>query len=178
MGARGDHGKLTVHLLSRGWLLSTLAMPMAGCDLAPDLMDPASGAPAPDFTLPDLEGHSWQLSEFRGQTLLINFWATWCAPCRREMPALDRLHQRMAGAGFHVIGIHVGPNTAIDSFLKETPVSFPILVDADLRLANWKVPAIPATFLIDAEGKVRYSAFGEREWDAPEAVEFFTALID
>lgn len=157
---------------------SALALGTVSCSDEPGLMEQASGKPAPDFVLPDLDGQSWQLSQARGQTLLINFWATWCEPCRREMPALSRLHEAMAGKDFQVIGIHVGPSKEIGRFLEETLVSFPILIDADLALEDWNVPMLPATFLIDAEGYARYWAFGEREWDSPEAVEFFTAALD
>ena len=157
---------------------STLALGTISCSDEPELMEQASGKLAPDFVLPDLDGQSWQLSQARGQVLLINFWATWCEPCRREMPALSRLHETMAGKGFQVIGIHVGPSKEIELFLEETPVNFPILIDADLALADWNVPVLPATFLIDAEGHARYWALGEREWDSPEAVEFFTAALN
>ena len=155
-----------------------LALGSAGCSDEPELMEEASGKQAPDFVLPDLNGQPWQLSQAAGQVLLINFWATWCAPCRREMPALARLHEAMAGKNFQVIGIHVGPSTEIGRFLVETPVGFPILVDAELALEDWNVPMLPATFLIDAEGYARYWAIGEREWDSPEAMEFFSAVLD
>lgn len=157
---------------------SALALGTISCSDEPELMEQASGKPAPDFVLPDLDGQSWQLGQARGQVLLINFWATWCEPCRREMPALNRLHEAMAGKDFQVIGIHVGPSKEIELFLEETPVGFPILIDADLALADWNVPVLPATFLIDAGGHARYWALGEREWDSPEAVEFFTAVLD
>ena len=157
---------------------SALTLGAAGCSDEPELMEEASGKSAPDFVLPDLDGQPWQLSRARGQVLLVNFWATWCAPCRREMPALARLHEAMAGKNFQVIGIHVGPSAEIKRFLAETPVSFPILVDADLALEDWNVLMLPATFLVDAEGHARYQAVGEREWDSPEAVEFFSAVFD
>ena len=157
---------------------SALVLGATGCGDEPELMKEASGEPAPDFVLPGLDGQPWQLSQAQGQVLLINFWATWCAPCRREMPALARLHEAMAGENFQVIGIHVGPSAKIEHFLKETPVGFPILVDAELALEDWKIPVLPATFLIDAEGYARYWAVGEREWDSPEALEFFSAALD
>ena len=159
-------------------LACTLAWTVTGCGDEPELMEEASGKLAPDFVLPDLDGQPWRLSQARGQFLLINFWATWCAPCRREMPALTRLHETLSNGKFQVIGIHVGPSATIKRFLVETSVEFPVLVDADLALEDWNVPALPATFLIDAEGRARYWAVGEREWDSPEAVEFFTALLD
>ena len=94
------------------------------------------------------------------------------------MPALARLHEAMAGENFQVIGIHVGPSKEIGRFRVETPVGFPVLVDAELALEDWKVPMLPATFLIDAEGHARYWAIGEREWDSPEALELFSAILN
>ena len=162
--------------LARPLLLGALLLALGGCDTEPQLMEPSTGAVAPDFTLPDRDGHPWQLSRQRGRTLLVNFWATWCAPCRREMPALERLHRKLGGDAFEVVGIHVGPSKDIERFLDEVPVSFTLLTDADLALDDWEVPMLPATFLIDAEGRTRYWALGEREWDAPEALDFFAAL--
>jgi len=141
------------------------------------LMNPASGQLAPDFALPDLEGNHWQLSQHRGQVLLINFWATWCAPCREEMPALERLHQALGSERFEVIGIHSGPSSDMDQFLAETPVSFTILMDTNLALDDWRIQALPTTFLIDAEGHARYWVSGIREWDSAEAQEFFASFL-
>ena len=163
---------------ARAALLAALAL-AAGCAEERPLMDPASGRAAPAFALPDLDGQTWRLEEHRGRTLLLNFWATWCAPCREEMPALDRLHRTLGGAGdFAVVGIHVGPGgDALDAFLEEVPVSFPILVDADLALADWDVAALPTTVLLDPGGRARYAAAGPREWDSEAALQFFAAAV-
>lgn len=163
---------------ARALLLAWLAL-AAGCAEERPLMDPASGRTAPGFALPDLEGRTWQLGEHRGRTLLINFWATWCAPCREEMPALERLHRTLGGDGrFSVVGVHVGPaGDTLGTFLEEVPVSFPILVDADLALADWNVAALPTTVLIDPDGRARYAAAGPREWDSEEALEFFAGML-
>ena len=163
---------------ARALLLACLAL-AAGCAEERPLMDPASGKIAPGFALPDLEGRTWRLGEHRGRTLLINFWATWCAPCREEMPALERLHRTLGGDGrFSVVGVHAGPGgDALGVFLEEVPVSFPILVDADLALADWSVAALPTTVLIDPDGRARYAAAGPREWDSEEALEFFADLL-
>ncbi len=163
--------------LSRQILLLACTLALAGCSEEPELMNPASGDLAPDFVLPTLDGQHWRLNQQRGRVLLINFWATWCAPCRREMPALDRLNQQLGGTAFEVIGVHVGPSADIEKFLEETPVSFPILMDEDLQLDGWGVRALPSTFLIDAQGHARYWAIGEREWDSSQALEFFNNLL-
>lgn len=168
----------TLAAAARAACLACLAL-AAGCAEERALMDPASGRTAPEFALPDLEGRTWRLGEHRGRTLLINFWATWCAPCREEMPALERLHRTLGGDGhFSVIGVHVGPaGDALGVFLEEVPVSFPILVDADLALADWNVAALPTTVLIDLDGRARYAAAGPREWDSEEALEFFVDIL-
>ena len=169
----------TLFAAARAVCLAGLALAAGGCAEERALMDPASGRAAPEFALPDLEGRTWRLSEHRGRTLLINFWATWCAPCREEMPALERLHRALGGDGeFSVVGVHVGPaGDALGAFLEETPVSFPILVDAELALADWNVAALPTTVLLDADGRARYAAAGPREWDAEEALEFFAGML-
>lgn len=163
---------------ARAVLLACLAL-AAGCAEERALMEPASGRAAPDFALPDLEGRTWRLSEHRGRALLINFWATWCAPCREEMPALERLHRILGGDGrFSVVGVHVGPaGGALEVFLEEVPVSFPILVDADLALADWSVAALPTTVLVGPDGRARYAAAGPRAWDSAAALEFFAAAL-
>ena len=142
-----------------------------------EFMNPASGRLAPDFALPDLNGNHWQLSQQRGRMLLINFWATWCAPCREEMPALNRLQQAIDPERLQVIGIHSGPSPEMQEFLSETPVNFPILVDANLALSDWQIRALPTTFLLDQDGHALYWVSGIREWDSSESIEFFSDLL-
>ena len=87
-------------------------------------------APAPDFTLKSLAGSNLRLEEYRGQVVLINFWASWCGPCRQEMPILDQLHQRYEDTGFAVLGVNVeGEVEPARKVLDRTPVSFPVLID-------------------------------------------------
>lgn len=147
--------------------------------LAEGLMDPVSGSPkAGDFSLENINGKKSSLSEYKGKFVLLNFWATWCAPCRKEMPAMDNLHNEFGGEGLEVVGIHVGPSLAgVKKFLKAVPVSFTILMDKDMSLASWDVRGLPTTFLISPDGKLVYKAVGEREWDSPEMVKFLEALV-
>lgn len=144
-------------------------------ETAPSLMNPVEGQPEVGFVLPDNVGIIRNMEDYRDKTLLINFWATWCEPCREEMPALSRLHQDRAGKKFRVIAIHVGPGE-VEKFLEEVPVSFPILLDEQLEMTDWNVTALPTSFLISPEGKMQYKAIGVREWDAEEAHEFFDAV--
>ncbi len=147
--------------------------------LAESLMDPVSGTPkAGEFNLENTNGNKISLSDYEGKFVLVNFWATWCAPCRKEMPAMSNLHNEFGGDGLEVVGIHVGPSLAgVKKFLESVPVSFTILMDKDMSLASWNVRGLPTTFLINPEGKLVYQAVGEREWDSPEMMKFLKALV-
>jgi peroxiredoxin len=118
--------------------------------------------PAPDFKLPVRSGQSMALSDLKGQVVLINFWASWCGPCRKEMPVLDQLYQRYKPLGFTLLGVNVEEDSAAaESWLKDTPVSFPILFDRKNSVSKlYDVTAMPSTVLVDRQGHVRYLHFG------------------
>ena len=118
--------------------------------------------PAPDFTLTDANGQSVTLSDLRGQVIMINFWASWCGPCRQEMPLLEQIHQRYEPLGFTLLGVNVEENPADgQAFLKERPVSFPVLYDPENGISKLHdVVAMPSTVLIDRQGNVRYLHHG------------------
>jgi peroxiredoxin len=119
----------------------------------------ADTAPAaPDFTLKSASGSNIKLSELRGQVVMINFWASWCGPCRQEMPLLEKMYQRYQPLGFTLLGVNVEPNTAdAQKLLKDIPVSFPILFDTTSEVSKlYRVAAMPSTALVDRDGKVRY----------------------
>ena len=108
----------------------------------------------------------------------MNFWATWCNPCKAEMPTLEAIHKRLNSEKFTVIGIHVGPGPEnIKNYLNISPVSFPIFIDMDLEY-DWGVPGLPTTFLISPDGKMLYRAVGKRDFSSPEMELFFVKLID
>jgi len=115
-------------------------------------------APAPDFTLKSNSGDNLKLSELRGEVVLINFWASWCGPCRQEMPILSELHDKYKDMGFTVLGVNVEGNSAqARKLLKEIPVSFPVLFDNDSTVSReYDVVAMPSTVLVDRSGNVRY----------------------
>jgi len=126
---------------------------------------PAIGAdsgPAPNFTLTDAGGQSVTLSDLQGQVVMINFWASWCGPCREEMPLLEQIHQRYESLGFTLLGVNVEENSADgQAFLAERPVSFPVLYDPDNGISKlYDVVAMPSTVLIDRQGNVRYLHHG------------------
>lgn len=136
--------------------------------------------PVPDVSFTDLDGGTHRLAEYRGKALLVNFWATWCAPCRAEMPALDRLQAAQGGENFAVLTIAAGrnPPAAIEKFLTEAEAThLPRLTDPSMALArSFGVLAMPVSILIDAEGNEVARMVGDAEWDSPAAQELIRQL--
>lgn len=118
----------------------------------------AIDAVAPDFTLKSRSGENMKLSEFRGDVVMINFWASWCAPCRQEMPLLEDMYKKYNELGFVLLGVNVEENSAkANDFLRDVPVSFPILFDDKNEISKlYKVVAMPSTIMVDRDGKMRY----------------------
>ena len=113
---------------------------------------------APNFTLKSHTGENLRLSEQRGEVIMLNFWASWCGPCRQEMPELDELHAKYHGLGFSVFGINVDAERSMaDKVLAEIPVDFPILFDTDNQVSElYNVDAMPMTVLVDRDGTIRH----------------------
>jgi peroxiredoxin len=113
---------------------------------------------APDFALKSTRGENLRLSEHRGEVVLLNFWASWCGPCRQEMPILNTLHQRYNKLGFSVIGVNVDKDSSLaDKLLKDIPVTFPVLLDDTGAVSNsYTVSAMPTSVLIDRDGNMRF----------------------
>lgn len=133
------------------YILAALLLGLAGAALA-------GTAPAPDFALKSDSGENLRLSELRGEVVLINFWASWCGPCRQEMPILSELHDQYQDMGFTVLGVNVEENSAdARRLLQDMPVSFPVLFDNDSKVSKqYDVVAMPSTVLVDRDGNVRY----------------------
>jgi thiol-disulfide isomerase/thioredoxin len=131
-------------------LAALLAMPIASAE--------ALKGPAPDFVLKSNGGKNVRLSELRGQVVMINFWASWCGPCRQEMPLLDELHSRYKGLGFTVLGVNVEEDSRkADGLLRQIPVSFPVLYDTENEVSEmYGVNAMPTTVMVDRNGNMRY----------------------
>jgi peroxiredoxin len=119
---------------------------------------PVAGQEAPDFTLKSGSGKNLRLRELRGEVVLVNFWATWCGPCRQEMPQLNRLYDQYRQAGFTLLGVNIDDSPeAARVLMRKLGVKFPVLFDTDKRVSRrYDVDAMPATLLIDRDGKVRY----------------------
>lgn len=139
-----------------------------------------SPAPAPDVAFKDPSGGDRRLADWRGKVVLVNFWATWCAPCRAEMPALDRLQAELGGDSFEVVTVATGRNAlpAIDKFFDEAGVTrLPKFKDERQALARaMGVIGLPVTVILDAEGNEVARLIGEAAWDTPEAKALISAL--
>ena len=117
---------------------------------------PAEGEPAPDFALSGLDGTHWRLSELRGKAVLLNFWATWCGPCRKELPHLEKLHQRFSRDGLVVLGVSDEKGDESRAFLEEHGITFPTLNDHAAEVfRRYRVTAIPTTLIIGPDGRLR-----------------------
>ena len=130
---------------------------LAATSAQAELLAIANSPMAPDFTLKAHAGANYRLSEQRGSVILVNFWATWCGPCRQEMPVLDALAKKYADLGVQVIGVNVETETdGVQNYLAEVPVSFPILLDLEnIASKAYDVKAMPTTVIIDKDGRVR-----------------------
>lgn len=111
--------------------------------------------------------------------VLLNFWATWCDPCREEMPSIRKLGERLAGKPFTVLGVNYGESPArIEGFLKQVPVAFPMLLDRNQEVSrSWRVRVLPASFLVGPDGRVRFHAIGEIDWAADATVAAIRRLL-
>lgn len=127
----------------------------------------ASANAAPDFTLQSNSGENVRLAEARGQVVMLNFWATWCTPCRKEMPLLDAMYQRYKSAGFVIYGINVEEDSeGAKKLIKDLNVTFPVLFDIESKASSlYEVDAMPTTVLIDKKGQVRYVHRGYKPGD-------------
>jgi thiol-disulfide isomerase/thioredoxin len=155
-------------------VVTLLAAPLAAADLKPLPM-----RPAPILKLPGLDGVDMNLSQLRGKVVLVNFWAVWCPPCRKEMPSMARLMTRLAEKPFAILGVNEGESPEeIRAFLKQVPVNFPILLDSEgEHLKPWQVFAFPTSYVVDKQGRLRLGLFGSIEWDSPEAIAQLDKLL-
>jgi len=137
---------------------------------------------ATDFSLYDMDEDEINFTDFKGKVVLLNFWASWCPPCRREMPSMEHLHQNFKGQNFAVIAINqMEEEDDIFAYTGELEVepTFTILFDKDSSVSDqYPVVGLPTTFLIDKKGVVRYRAVGGREFDHPEVMKLIQKLID
>jgi thiol-disulfide isomerase/thioredoxin len=136
---------------------------------------------APDFTLHDMDGESYKLHDYHGKVVLINFWATWCPPCRKEMPALDALYKKLGGDLFTVLAVNQWEDPDhVFAYTGELNVfpTFPILFDPESKIsAEYGVKGLPTSFLIDTKGRLAYRAVGGRDFDHPKVERLIRGLL-
>ena len=133
---------------------------------------------APDFELSDTEGGTHRLSDYRGKTVIINFWTTWCPPCREEIPSMNRAWQELKHEDVVVLAINMGEDEdTIFIFTADYPADFPLLLDSDGEvIARWPVKGLPTTYVVAPDGTIAYRAIGGREWDDPVLLDLIRAL--
>jgi peroxiredoxin len=139
----------------------------------------ATASPAPDFTLKSLAGPNLRLQEQRGKVVLLNFWATWCGPCREEMPQLNKLYEKYRPSGFTLLGVNVDEDSRNAAGIAgQMGVSFPVLLDSDKRVAKlYDLSSMPSTVLIDRDGRVRFLHRGYRSGTENEYDQQIRALL-
>ncbi|HSA69528.1 MAG TPA: TlpA disulfide reductase family protein [Burkholderiales bacterium] len=155
-------------------LLLALALPAAAEELKP-----WAGGATPPLELADLRGRKHSLADYRGKVVLVNFWATWCEPCREEMPSMERLRVSLAERPFAVLAVNLAePESRIAKFLDTVPVGFPILLDRDTKTTRaWQAKVLPATYIVGPDGAIRYRHVGELDWSKPEVRKLILGLM-
>lgn len=150
----------------------------AACNAGQELDRLSETRAAPDFTIEDLQGVTHSLSDYKGKVLVINFWATWCPPCVKEMPSLQQAWEQLRGEDIAVLAINMGEQKqAIEGFIQKYPVELPILLDKEFDMADaWSVTGLPTTYVVDPEGQIVSQVIGERQWDDPDLLEEIRGL--
>jgi peroxiredoxin len=158
-------------------LVSALLAP-ASTGATPALA-PAGGEPAPALVLRDTEGKAHDLAQYRGKVVVINFWATWCEPCRQEMPSMQRLRDKLAGRSFAVLAVNVDePDVRVRRFLDETRFDLPVVLDVNKTVTRaWNVRVMPTSFIVDAAGRLRYRVVGDIDWAADTVIGTISQLL-
>ena len=158
------------------FLVCVVVLPVWGQHPAPEV-----DHVVPDFTLPDLAGNAVSLSKYKGQVVLLNFWATWCPPCRLEMPTMEKAYQKYRDQGFAVVAVSVdaGPESAVRHFLEELDLSFQVLLDPDMEtLRMFRSFSLPTTIIIDRQGFIRSREMGYRDWSDAESTKLLQRLLN
>jgi thiol-disulfide isomerase/thioredoxin len=162
----------------RAVLLALALLGPAGA-AAQALLKPGDGAQAAALKLKDLEGREHALEAYRGKVVLVNFWATWCEPCKEEMPSIERLRRSLEGRPFAVLAVNLAePDARVQAFLAKVPLGFPVLMDREAAAAKaWRARMLPATFIVGADGRLRYSYIGELDWSREPVRSQIAALL-
>ena len=146
--------------------------------IAAQELTPWTSGPTPLLALTDYRGTQHVLTAYRNRVILVNFWATWCEPCREEMPALQALQNKMGKEQVVVLAVNYGESPEkVQQFVQQVPVDFPLLLDRHTEAAKaWQVRVLPTSFVLGQDGQIRYSAVGLLDWSAPHVVKLLTEL--
>jgi len=158
-----------------GLAVALLGLP--GCRRSTALV----GRTAPEFSLSDLSGNAVRLANLRGRVVFLNVWATWCEPCREEIPSMQALYERLHGPDFEMLAVNAdqGDRSVVDRFVREQGLTFPVLPDPELTVTDlYLVTGYPETFIIDRNGRVVAHDLGPRDWDSPASHDAFRRLIE
>jgi thiol-disulfide isomerase/thioredoxin len=166
---------LSVVVLGAALLLALLC-PL--CAVAGELK-PWTGGRTPALVLKDLQGATHDLAHYRGKVVLVNFWATWCEPCRDEMPSMEQLKRKLAGRPFAVLAVNLAESESrINNFLVRFPLEFTVLLDRNSAVRrDWNVKVLPTSFVIAPDGGIRYSVVGELDWGDELATRALARLV-
>ena len=170
-----------VSLLLRLILTVLLAGLLVSAAHSSGTLQPFEGdTPYKDFNLADLKGKSHTLAEYRGKVVAVNFWASWCPPCIKEMPGIQRLDKMLDDESFVMLPVNVGEKKyRVWKFVKLIDFTVPVLLDPDSKtFSAWDVSVLPTSFLLDKEGRIRYRAQGDLEWDSEEVVSIIKELTN
>jgi peroxiredoxin len=140
-----------------------------------------AGFPAPDFTLRDLSGQAHRLADFRGKVVFLNIWATWCPPCRMEMPSMERLYRRLQGKDFVMLAVSEDEDgyRTVQPFVEQMGLTFPVLLDEKgIVPQRYGVTGYPETFVIDRDGEVIQHTIGPEDWQSEQVLDYFVRLLD
>jgi thiol-disulfide isomerase/thioredoxin len=166
-----------VALVAVGWVVRDRFLPVE------------KGSRAPDFAAYDMQGRPVRLSELRGQVVLLNIWATWCPPCREEMPSMQRLHERLGPAGLRIVAVSIDaasgqsdasgrPGGDVEAFLREMGLTFTVWRDPEGGIQRvYRTTGVPESFLIDRDGVIAKKAIGAIEWDSPAIADLVQTLL-
>jgi thiol-disulfide isomerase/thioredoxin len=153
------------------WMVRALA--------APELVPLEDGLPDGGFRLPDLQDRPHALEDYRGRVVLVNFWATWCPPCIREMPDLERLRETLAGEPFEILAVNVGEQKfRVWKFIRLVGFDLPVLLDSHRQVYTaWDLAVLPTSFLLDKNGRIRYRVQAAPRWDSDQTLSVIRGLL-
>lgn len=179
MGAQGNLSRAVMALVAAlMWATGASGSPEAMKALG--ILEPRERTPAPNVTLPTLDGRPFSLADLRGKVVLVNFWATWCVPCQWEMPLMEKLYQAYKARGFVVVAISLDQEgvAVVKPFVQEKKLTYPVLLDTSRQGAKqFGLVGVPATFLVGPDGLVKGITYGPKEWDGAEARAVIESLL-